>query len=49
MGLTATVDVKSEISESSFKNNNSKLEILDNTKIYDDKISLGESIHKMLM
>ena len=29
--------------------NNSKLAILDNAKIYDEKISFGESIHKVWM
>ena len=49
MGLTLTDDFKSKIGECSSKDKNLKLEILDNAKTYDEKISLGESIHKVLM
>ena len=49
MDVTVTNDVRSKIGESSSTDNNLKLEILDKAKIYDEKISLGESIHKVLM
>ena len=49
MGLTLTDDFKSKIGECSSKDKNLKLEILDNAQIYDRKISLGESMHKVLM
>ena len=49
MGLTVTVESKSKVGESSSTGNNLESEILDNTKIYDEKISLGERIHKVLM
>ena len=49
MGLTVTVKAKSKIGESSSTGNNLQLEILDNAKIYDEKICLGERIHKVLM
>ena len=49
MGLTVSIDVGSKIGESCSTGNNLKLEILDNAKIYDEKISLGESTHKLLM
>ena len=49
MGLTVTVEAKSKVGESSSTGNNLELEILDNAKIYDEKISLGERIHKVLM
>ena len=49
MGLTVTVEAKSKVGESSSTGNNLESEILDNAKIYDEKISLGERIHKVLM
>ena len=39
---------KVTFAESSSTGNNLKLEILGNAKIYDEKISLGERIHKVL-
>ena len=49
MDLTVTVDVKCKIGKCSSTDNNLELEILDNAKIYDEKICFGESIHKVLM
>ena len=49
MGLTLTDDFKSKIGECSSKDKNLKLEILDNAKSFDEKISFAESIHKVLM
>ena len=46
MGLTVTVEAKSKVGESSSTGNNLESEILDNAKIYDEKISLGERILK---
>ena len=46
IGLTVTVDVGSKIGESSSTGNNLKLEILDNAKIYDEKISLQRAYTK---
>ena len=48
-GLTVTVEAKSKVGESSSTGKNLELEILDNAKIYDEKIRLGECIHKVLM
>ena len=49
MGLTVTVKAKPKIGDSSSTDNNLKLEIQDKAKIYEEKISLGENIHKVLM
>ena len=49
MGLTVMVEAKSKVGESSSTGNNLELEILDNAKIYDKKISLRERIHKVVM
>ena len=39
MGLTVMVEAKNKVGESSSTCNNLELEILDNVKIYDEKIS----------
>ena len=49
MGLIVTVEAKSKVDESYSTGNNLNFEILDNAKTYSVKISLGESIHKVLM
>ena len=49
MGLTVKVDTKSKIGESFSTVNSLKLEILENAKIDDVRISLGERIQKVLM
>ena len=47
IGLIVTVEAKSTVFESSSTDNKVKLEILDNAKIYGEKVSLGERIHKV--
>ena len=49
MGLTVTVEAKSNVGKSSSTDNNLELQILDNAKIHDENITLRERIHKVLM
>ena len=49
MGLTVMVEANSKVGESSSTDNDLKFEILDNAKIYGEKISLEERINKVLM